>query len=175
VFQFLKVVDVAPGDIIQQDGSRDQWLVTDTSDHVQSGVFIKFEAAVERAGAGGAPRPKRAMGHTVNVAGNVIGGLQVGAQNSVQNVSVTQNAKLQRAIDEIRAAVAGSDDLDADDKDEVNSTLDRLCELAKREATEKTKTNINDKLTTVEKMINVSTKLAKIAGPAAVALREIFT
>jgi hypothetical protein len=43
MFQFLEQLDISPGDVIQQQGSRDLWAVSETEDSVEAGVLICFE------------------------------------------------------------------------------------------------------------------------------------
>ena len=83
VFQFLDKLDIRPDDIIQIEGARDLWRVTDCHDDVINGTFQHFEVDVVRhLSAGGfAPPSRPSFANTVNVHGNVTGALQVGTQH----------------------------------------------------------------------------------------------
>lgn len=49
IFQFAQRVDVAPGDVIQVQCSRDLWRVTDSQDFMDGNTFVNFDVSVERA------------------------------------------------------------------------------------------------------------------------------
>lgn len=164
IFQFAERHDIEPGDILQREGSKDLWLVTDTQDFMDGMEYVNFDVSVVKATRTGAARQMPGMGNHIHIGGNVIGGVQVGTTNSSQNVNAILGPQDEDAFNRLRKAVSESQ-LDSHDKDEVNHTLDRVRELAKREPEQKTKASINEKLATVEKMIKLSEGLAKIALP----------
>jgi hypothetical protein len=48
MFQFPEVLDIKEGDVLQQNGARRIWRVTELVDDVVGGVFNHFEARVEK-------------------------------------------------------------------------------------------------------------------------------
>ncbi len=70
IFQFPEPVEISVGFVLQVKGSRDYWRVTDTEDVVEGGVFINFEARVEKINLAGQPtRSVLKGGNTYNLHG----------------------------------------------------------------------------------------------------------
>lgn len=172
VFQFRDREDIIEGDIIQQKGSNDLWLVRDTNDFMDGEDFIYFEAEVEKASRTGSPRPKANMGNTVSIGGSVYGALQVGAAHSSQSVNVSVDQQFTSSMNQLRDVVRDSE-LDELDKEELLHEIGRVEELAKRDD-EKAKSKVMERLTVVEKGVSVSEKLAKVAIPLIATVRGYF-
>jgi hypothetical protein len=47
-FCFLEGTDISTGDVIQLKGSRDIWRITETEDHIHSGVVVQIKAFYEK-------------------------------------------------------------------------------------------------------------------------------
>jgi len=172
VYQFPQRYDIAEGDMIQQKGSRDVWLVTDAHDFMDGDDFIYFEADVERASRTGAARPKPGFGHTVNIGGNVLGGLQVGTHRSTQTTNVSINQQIATPLNQLSEAVRGSD-LDQLDKEELLHEIARVEDLAKR-GDEKATSKAMERLNVIEKGVAISERFATLAVPLIAAARAAF-
>lgn len=172
VFQFPQRYDITEGDIIQQNGSQDFWLVTNAHDFMDGNDFIYFEADVELASKTGAARPRPVFGHTVNIGGNVVGGLQVGTLQSTQTTNVSINQQIATPLNQLVDAVRRSD-LDQIDKEELLHEIARVEELAKKSDTKAT-SKAMERLTVIEKGVAVSERLATLAVPLIAAVRIAF-
>jgi hypothetical protein len=167
-FQFLDVIDVVPGDVIQEEGSTKIWRVTDTTEHTEDGVFTEFEASVERHTPGVHPQPPSGGIYI----GTNYGPVQAHSPHGTQHATVNINQQVLELVNKIKASTDRSDELDDLDKEEVRHQLDRVCDIAKGPPTAKTKATINDKLVAIEKTISVATKTAALVTPWIVVLRE---
>lgn len=164
IFQFRNREDIEEGDIIQQKGSQDLWIVTETSDFLDGNTYLNFDVAVSRASRNGLMKARPGQGPHVSIGGSVYGGLQVSSPGARQNVTVNINPQVADAIAQLRQHVSASE-LDELDKDEISHELTRIEELAKKGNEPKAKVKLLEKLNVVEKMLSVSEKLAKIGGP----------
>jgi hypothetical protein len=115
-------------------------------------------------------RPK--AGRNIQI-GTVIGAVQMDSPEANQRVNITADQRFGYVIEKLRAAVRDSD-LGVFERDEIGHSLDRVKQLAHGASTEKSRQSAIDKLTLVEKMINVSEHLSKIALPLIMVLRSHF-
>ena len=170
IFQFEKVEEIAVGDVLQVKSGRDLWRVTETEDIINGDVLTCFEARVQKIdGESQATRPKGAF--VVN--GNVIGGIQIGTQNSSQFVAVNLT-EIDKSIGELKKIIPQSTASELD-KEEAVLALDRLATLSKKDKTDDIITRAKDKLEIVKNVIGISTELAKIATPYLLLLAEHFS
>ncbi len=160
MFQFLDRVDVANGDHLQVKGARDVWRVTETEDDVQGGVFIMFEAKVQKVGSKvGHPR----AGANVVVHGSVYGALQVDSPNAHQHVSV-QIFKIDENVKKLRELLARAP-IDELDREEAQQALDRVTQLAAKPSSPSVTAKIQEKLNLVKTTFEISSEVAAAAAP----------
>jgi hypothetical protein len=102
------------------------------------------------------------------------GNLQVGTWNSSQSAIVTVNREVEAQLAQLREVVSKSD-LAPMDRDDALHELHRVEELAKHKPTTDVAKRINERLDLLQRMLNVSQKLARIAGPLILALTKYFS
>lgn len=161
IFQFPEKVKIENGDVLQQEGASDLWEVYETEDQVVSGIYIHFDAFVQKRD-GSLGRIKERL-PSVHIGGDNLGGIQIGTKRSTQTVNVTVSPFLPE-LEALRDIVDDATDIDELDKEEVKLALDRVEELSKRE--EKAPSllkRMNEKLDFVKTSVALSEKAAAAA------------
>ncbi len=163
VFQFPKDPGLSVGDVLQQNGARDFWRVTELHDDVEAGVFIYLEARVENLHAKAQPARDTSQGHNVVVHGDVHGGIQVASRGSVQHNNV-QISKIKNDLQQLKDLFASSALPDLE-KEEAALALARITDLASRQKSPDILAKINGKLAELTTLAASVTSLATSAGP----------
>lgn len=173
IFCFGEAQDIRTGAVIQVKGARDLWRVVDTKDSIMSGVYLKYEAhAVKISETGKEVYPSSHNSAVFH--GPVTGGVQVGGQHNIQNVSINVNPKFDEAISSLMKLINEDIKLDKYQKEDAIEALKKLPDLAKEEQTEGVIKRAKDKLEIVQSIISVSKDLALVAAPYLPAIAEHF-
>lgn len=171
MFQFLEPLEIEIGDILQLKGARDLWRVTDTQDDVHDGVYVHFEARVEKFS--GRPVEVKPTPSHVVVHGSVYGGIQVHSPHATQSNSV-QPLQVDENIRKLRELLKEAPVSDLD-KEEAGLALDRVSQLAQKAKTEEVLSKVKQKLDIVKVAFDVSKDIALIAGPYIGAITHLFS
>lgn len=182
MFQFAKVEDVQQGDVLQREGARELWKVTETNDRVTAGTFICFEAHVEKltAGqlaAGGAHRTAAAASSRSHVVINapIHGNVQIGSHGSSQTASVSVSSEVHNNIQTLKRLIGECGEISSLDREEAASALDRIADLASREKTPEVIELATKKVGLVKSVIELSATLITASAPYWPAIQHVFT
>ena len=102
VFQFPEPQDIEVGDVINQVGARDRWVVTETEDVVIQNQYSHFEVYVDKEGSA-----KRASVVPASVIYNLHGNSRINnssTDNSI-NISVPETSQLLQLVTDLRNEV----------------------------------------------------------------------
>lgn len=166
VFQFPERVPVQVGNVIQQKDSQDLWEVFETEDVIIGDDFIHFDVKVSRLGAA-KPYPG---GGAVVIHGHNYGAIQSHSAHSTQNVVL--NTRIAPSISKLREILQAST-IDELDKEEGQSALSRIEELASRPPNPKVAEKIKQKLDIVNGIFSVAKNLAGLAAPHLSAIAKV--
>jgi hypothetical protein len=173
MFQFREQLDVVAGDVIQQQGSRDIWIVSDTEDSIVAGNFICFEAKVRKLSQRSQEIVKHSDHTTITVQGGVTGGLVVNSPNTIQNVAIHLPPEVANACKQLRELLSneGLNDLDREDG---RAELSRLEHLATRERSPDVLERAKNRIEALRTILSSVQEMAATAGPWLVILWQYF-
>ena len=173
MFQFSEQLDVVAGDVIQQQGSRDLWIVSDTEDSIEAGAFICFEAKVRRMSQR-VDETVRHSGHTtITVQGGVTGGLVVNSPNAVQNVAIQMPPTVANAFHQLRVLLSDKRLADLDREDGL-AELSRLEQLTAREKSPDVLERAKNRIEALRTILSSAHDIAAIGGPWLATLWQHF-
>ena len=168
MFQFPKDPGLSVGDVLQQNGARDLWRVTELHDEVEAGVFLYLEACVENLGNKAQPARGASQGHNVVVHGDVHGGIQVASHGSVQHNNV-QISKIKNDLQQLKDLFASSALPDLE-KEEAALALARITDLASRPKSPDILAKISSKLGELTSLAASVASLTTTTSPLLVAV-----
>ena len=173
IYQFLEQIDIVVGDVIQQQGSRDLWVVTDTEDSIEAGAFICLEARVRKHSLHGHPTAKPTGHTTITVQGGVTGGLVVNSPNTVQHVTVQLSPEVENACKQLRELLSDKRFAELDREDGLVE-LSRIEQLTARDKSPDVLERAKNRIESVRTILSSVQEIAATAGPWLVVLLQHF-
>lgn len=169
MFQFLDRIDIQAGDVLQQRGSSDYWVVFDTEDTMIGGSFVHFEAKVHKKGI----NPQENVPSGVVIQGPNYGGIQVNSNQSVQNIT-QQSSEIILPVTKLMELLK-NDSIDDISRGEAEAALHRITDLVSKEASPRVTTLLKEKLDIVSGTFSVAKELAVLAAPHIGSIARLIT